>query len=80
MVIMDFCKQYKWTEGIEIVLQSKAMRNIYLQMDLESQQTFCRKVIMLPYAKVDSGDEFRAPSAPRDKRESELHRERKIEA
>jgi len=35
---------------------------------------------MIPYAKVDSGDKFRAPSAPRDKRESEMHRERIVDA
>ena len=51
--ILLFCKQMKWTEGIETVLKSKACHRQYLTIPHTSQNQFLHYVTQIPYQQID---------------------------
>ena len=54
--MMVLCKQAKWSEGISIILQSKAMHRNFLAMHHIDQNIFLHDTVRLPYELLDSNE------------------------
>ena len=55
--LMLLGKQLKWSQGIELVLDSRSCQRLYMNLPHTAQNVFCSRLLRLPYEKIHSNDE-----------------------